>query len=351
MNMDNRILVHRNGFVFQMPASPLCSRRYTAHPDGAGTSWTLSEGIDVDQPHGLDFRALCHLAKAVRKRNDKEHVGYDDLTVGGEHVPGWCKVLKHVDTTVDVSGAADATLFQYNGIVHSMGNQTLWCITGAAGDPTVLLIHPNRQWKAGCITWSSGAEFDASVDMTGPLHVDGSVLFDGPMCVTDTLIDGTLDVYDRADFSSAGFSGDVTLAAAAQVDGTLNINGVTRIVGDVTMSGLMSFCGNNVYDSSWFACELGAAYTKTHDLSSTALLISTYFKDSANGFVLGVNRVYHVSYQSDGDSEFGCNVGNITTTQLTVQGGANRVAVAFNGTGGQVGCNSGHYRVIAMRLV
>jgi len=40
------------------------------HPDGSGTEWTLVEVVDVDEPHGLDYRYSQHIAKGVRKRID-----------------------------------------------------------------------------------------------------------------------------------------------------------------------------------------------------------------------------------------------------------------------------------------
>lgn len=347
--------VRHSGRTFQFPFLDHASWRFDAHPDGSGTSW--EEDVDVDRPHGLDYRYSNHIAKAVRKRSDKEHEAYGDTTAGGEHVPGWCKVLKHVDGTADVSGAADATLFQYNGLVHSMGNQSLWCITGAVGDPTVLLLDPNTQYKGGDITWTGAQEFDASVDFTtlhvdasaefaGKAQFDGTVNFDGAADFTDVRIDGTLDVYDRADFSSMGVSGDVTFSGGVEFDGAVKIDG------SVQVEGLMSFCANNVYDSSWFDASRGSANSLTHDLSSTVLLTKVYFKDVANQVGTGANRIYDLenSHSEDG-IEKGAVITNITTTQLTAQAGQDYVAAPWNATGVMQNCVSGQYRVIAMRLV
>jgi len=225
-------LIRRNGCTLQRTDLAHASRRYMGvHPAGDGISWDLCEEIDVDQPIGLAYRGLDHLAKAVRKRVGKEHETFGDDTAGGEHIPGYCQVLKHVDGTADVTGAADATLFQNSGIVHSAGHQTLWCITGAASDPTILLLDPDKQYKGGDITWTGAAQFDASVDMTianidasltvkGAALLDGTTNIHGPCDMSNTNIDGTLTVLDRADFSTAGFAGDVTIAGNLQVDGT-----------------------------------------------------------------------------------------------------------------------------------
>jgi hypothetical protein len=356
-----------------------------AHPDGTGTGWTGVESVDVDRPHGLDYRYSQHIAKALRKRSNKEHVSYGDITAGGEHIPGLAQVLLQVDTTVDLTNAYDnprdgtgTTYFAENGVAHTdvcftttaLGVDTtvfrpaLWCVTGATGDPTVLLIHPDKQYKSGDITWRGAQEFDGSVDFTGPVHMDGSLdiidnvdfgSLDDTLPVTVRIhgyVDGTHAVRDRVDFSSAGFSGDVTITGAFQFDGTWSTNGVGRLIGDVTMFGLMSFCSNNVYDSSWFNVALGTAYTKTHDLSSTALLTLLYFKDTANDFSEGINRVYHVSPFLYSNNEGGAEIKNITNTQLTIQVAASYLATTYDSAGNWVFADSGgSMRVIVMRLV
>jgi hypothetical protein len=298
---------------------------------------------------------VSHVAKAVRKRIDKEHEDFADATVGGEHTPGYCKVLKHVDGTADVSGAKDATLFQNNGIVHSAGNQTLWCITGAASDPTVLLMDPDKQYKGGDITWTGAAQFDASVDMTivhidasltvsGATVLDGSTNIHGPADMSDTQIDGTLTVLDRADFSSMGVSGDVTFSGGVEFDGAVKIDG------SIEVAGLMSFCANNVYDSSWFECEARTSYSKTHDLSSTAMIHWVWFRDTYNQLGEGANRIYDAAAYHTGTAERGAQVQNLTTTAMVVYAGY-YPGYCFTATNIVANCTSGHYRVIAMRLV
>lgn len=313
-------------------------------PDGTGTGWTNVETVDIDQPHGLVYRWAQHIAKGVRKRVEKEHATFGDITAGGEHVPGFCQVLRQVDGTADVTTAYDNTLFQANGIVHCSAEETLWCVTGAAGDPTICLIDPNEQYKGGDITWTGAQEFDASVDMTGPLTVDGAATFNGD-------IDGTHAVLDRVDFSGAGFAGDATFSAAVQIDGTVLVAGDAQIAGDVTISGLMSLGDNNLYDSSWFDCTVLGGYTKTHDLSSTVLLTLLYFKDTANQLGLGADRIYNaVNYHED-VNEFGASINNITPTQLTVQAATPYVNSAMNGTVNVAVSTCGQYRVVAMRLL
>jgi hypothetical protein len=225
------------------------SWRFNAHPDGSGTDW--EEDVDVDRPHGLDYRYINHLAKAYRKRNDKEHEAIGDGTAGGEHVPGIAQVLRQVDGTADVSGAYDATLFQANGLVHSSGHQTLWCVTGPAGDPTVMLIDPDSQCKGADITWRGAQQFDASVDMTichvdgsatftGPVRFEGSAAvasFDGTVDFSVAAFDGTVDFGKRADFSTIAVAGDATFQHAVQIDETLHV------VGQLTLGGKAAVWG------------------------------------------------------------------------------------------------------------
>lgn len=327
-----------------------------AHPDGTGTGWT--EDIDVDQPHGLDYRSLNHLAIAVRKRIGKEHTTFADATVGGEHTPGYCQVLRQVDGTADVSTAQDNTIFQVNGLVHCSACHALWCITGTTSDPTVLLLHPDKQYKGGDVTWTGGHEFDASVDMTGGLHVDGSTELEGFTCMTNAQVDGTLDVENRADFSGAGFYGDVTIqngltcSSATGIDGTLNIAGACRISGDTTVTGLMSWCTNNLYDTTWVDCSIKGSYAYTHDLSSTGLLSQVWFKDTANQFGEGANRIYSIDmYRSGvGELQVGPQVHNLTTTTFTLRAAASYVAECFSTGGSYAFSTCGQYRVILMRV-
>jgi len=41
----------------------------------------LRETLDVDQPLGLSYRQMNHIAIGVRKRMNKEHVAFADATV------------------------------------------------------------------------------------------------------------------------------------------------------------------------------------------------------------------------------------------------------------------------------
>lgn len=348
--------IRRNGRIFQFPDFAHASWRFGAHPDGTGTSWDDCEAVDVDQPHGLDSRYVSHVAKAVRKRIDKEHEDFADATVGGEHTPGYCKILKHVDGTADVSAAKDATLFQNNGIVHSAGNQTLWCITGAASDPTILLMHPNKQYKGGDITWTGAAQFDASVDMTivhidasltvsGATLLDGSTNIHGPADMSDTQIDGTLTVLDRADFSAIGVSGDSTFT------GAVTFNAYVNLEGSVAFGGNVDFSGTNVYDSSVFAVEAGASYTKNHALASNAIQVVVYCCSPAAGPVCSSAwKQSTMDYMTD-YVYYGILAQDISVNNLTVKTGASGPILKFNAIGQREVDVSGYCRVIATRMI
>jgi hypothetical protein len=71
----------------------------SVHPSGDGAAWDSIESLDVDQPHGLDYRTFNHISKAVRKRIMQEHEEFADATVGGVHKPGGSAVLGIEDGT------------------------------------------------------------------------------------------------------------------------------------------------------------------------------------------------------------------------------------------------------------
>jgi hypothetical protein len=197
--------VYLNGLIFQVPNSIFSSQRFTVHPDGTGTSWD-EDSPDIDQPHGLDYRALQDLRKGIRKRIEHEHSDFADASVGGIHIPGGCAVLGIEDGTATI--IADGTL-KGHGIVWD-NTSRLWCSTAAAGASTTgdfipVKLHPDKQWGGGDITWTGAHEFDASVDISGNLAIDGDVTIDGAFKV-----DGTSNFTDECDFSSVNITGTVT---------------------------------------------------------------------------------------------------------------------------------------------
>lgn len=167
---------------------PMCAVH--ALGDGAGWSSTTVEALDVDQPHGLDYRQLNHIAIGVRKRAEHEHSDFADATVGMNHLPGGCRVLGIVDSTSDLTkGAGDASIditenkFIGRGLVYDQTKNVLWCWTNSdgttTGNPYRLKFHPDNAWEGGDITWTGGHEFDASVDISGNVALDGDLTVDG----------------------------------------------------------------------------------------------------------------------------------------------------------------------------
>lgn len=216
------------------------------HPDGQGISWEDIEAIDVDQPHGLDQLAITHLAKAVRKRSDKEHVAFGDTTAGGEHKPGGCAVIG-MDITDDCTAgvAADGT-YVGKGVVWALSDASNWgvlfCATGDGtapiGDWTVMRIHPDHQWGGGDITWTGAHEFDGSVDISGNVTIEGDLTLEGKLLL-DSSADFS-DVFIEGDASIAGtlkVATDFSLTGDMAVDGTANFGGNVKFAGTVDMSG------------------------------------------------------------------------------------------------------------------
>jgi len=174
----------------------------SVHSDGSGTGWSETSP-DVDQPSGLAYRELQDIRKGTRKRAEHEHSALADNTVGMLHLPGGCRVLGIVENSTDLStGAGDKTgiditdgLFKGRGIIYDQTNNALWCFTGdgtVSDDPYLLKFHPDRAWDGGDVTWTGAHEFDASVDITGNVAVDGDFSCDGTVVVGGDLVaDGT----------------------------------------------------------------------------------------------------------------------------------------------------------------
>lgn len=198
------------------------------HPDGSGTGWSLVEAVDVDQPHGLDYRLSSHIAIGVRKRINKEHVAFGDNTAGGEHIPGGCAVVALTDTTADITkGHADGT-FIGKGLIYDLASARFACYTedgtsGDSSDPYYLTLGPGSLCKGGDYTWTGGHEFDGSVDFTQTVVFCASVDIQGELDASNTLIDGTLTVLDRADFSVMS-ARDISISGDMFIEGTLNVN-------------------------------------------------------------------------------------------------------------------------------
>ena len=191
-----------------------------AHPDGTGTSW--DEDVDVDRPHGLDYRYTNHVAKAVRKRMEKEHEDFADATVGGEHVPGMVQVLRLGDTSADISAFYDSTQFQKNGLAYGSGIGYLYCITGAAGDPTIVRLDPHCLCQGADLTWSGLTQFDATATFTQP--IDASDVGVADLSVAgDISVQGALAVLGASDLSSVK-ADDLSCGGAAYFDASCDMS-------------------------------------------------------------------------------------------------------------------------------
>ena len=195
----------------------------TAHSDGLGKSW--NEAVDVDQPHGLDYREWNDIRIGTRKRMEQEHASFADSTVGGIHKPGEVAVMYVSDgTTGDIS-----TLTRGHGVLWDSSSR-LWCNTALAGvssesELALLSLHPDKQWDGGDVTWQGSHQFDASVDIT-VLNIDASLSVGGHSDFSDAIFDWSVDISGALDCSvlsvdsGACFGGDVSFDGNIKVDGT-----------------------------------------------------------------------------------------------------------------------------------
>lgn len=319
------------------------------HPAGDGAAW--ESDVDVDQPHGLDYRYINHVAKAVANRLKFEHEEFADATVGGTHKPGGCAILGIDDATADMTAkAGDATGYRGRGLVYDQTNNVLWCWTAdgtTSDDPYQLMLSPASLCLATDWTFTGAVQFDGTQDFMdeadfSAILAEGTVTFTALVDMSTAqieLIDATMSVTERADFSSLGISGDVTITADVDVSGDVNIDG--QLVLDA----------NNVYDSSWFDATLAGTYTKTHDLSSTLVTWNLWIKDISNQLADGINRIYSVNMGRSEANEEGACLKNLTTTQATIQVGSNAAAMIFTSTGGLDLITNGSYRLVMTRLI
>jgi hypothetical protein len=168
---------------------------------------------------------------------EQEHSSFADNTIGGIHTPGGAAILGIEDGTFTI--VADGTL-KGHGIVWDNSSR-LYCSTAVAGasttgDWTLIKLHPDKQWGGQDVTWTGSHEFDGSVDISGPLTLDGAIdcsviIVDGSVDISGALDCSVLGVDGSADFSDAGFGGDVTVSGLLKVDGTATEFGGTAGIG------------------------------------------------------------------------------------------------------------------------
>lgn len=191
----------------------------TVHSNGNGDGWNTQ--LDVNQPHGLDYREWQDIRKGIQKREAKQHVSYADNTVGGEHKRGGCSILDVVDNSTDIS-ATDGT-YVGGGLVYQKG-VGLWCFTSLTEYTTSTSAHqikiaPTSICKGADFTWTGEHQFDNTATFT-----------------------------DRVDFSSVGITGDVTIDGAVDITGRVIIDGSVDVSGAGVVDGTWNF--NDLVDFS-----------------------------------------------------------------------------------------------------
>ncbi len=295
----------------------------SVHPNGDGEAWV--EDVDVDQPHGLDYRYENHIAKAMRLRTEKEHKAFGDTTAGGEHVPGRVQHLAFEDGTSDVTQPFSDGSYNSHCQVWDTSSR-VWCITGddsyTGETPKVVKTHPDKQWEGGDVTWQGAHEFDASVDFTGAISFDGTADFgevDGSISIGDTLrFDGgtsqiliaddsltidneTVDKGVRVDCTWTFTKAVDFTASSVIMNGNMNITGAGGAPGAlgnlrITSDGELDFSeGTMILDatSTMSVCgdvsaSGGGNWSILGDWSSVGYAVNTtYGPTPTDGFVVG----------------------------------------------------------------
>jgi hypothetical protein len=240
----------------------------------------------VDQPEGLTYRELQDIRFGVRKRLNKEHVAFGELTAGGRHKPGGCGVLGMEDGTATI--LADGTLVGH-GIVWDTTSR-LWCSTvadgTATGDWTLVKLHPSKQWGGQDVTWLGAQQFDATCEFTS-IQIDGSCEISARLtCYSKAEFTALLSCYSGVDItgflrcsSSAYFTNDVSMKADCVVDGTLVSAGRLSATGDAS---------HDAFASAWgwatLAAGLVAGYNVTRcDRTSAGKFCVSFTANLASG--------------------------------------------------------------------
>lgn len=215
------------------------------HPAGDGVSWTTD--VDVDQPHGLDYRYINHVAIGVASRINKEHKTFADATVGGEHLAGGCNVLL-LDTTANM--VADGTIIAGGLACASSGARAgLYFFNDATVAQNVPVTNASM-CLGDDFSWAGHHEFDSTVNFfkavdMSTVTMDGSLVQTGSSDMSSISSDGTCTFLDEVDIStlnvdaSAGFKGEVDFSTV-NIDGTafftdISMTGISNLFGDFTI--------------------------------------------------------------------------------------------------------------------
>ena len=180
----------------------------SVHSSGTGSSW--NETLDVDQPHGLDYREWNDIRIGDRKRMAQEHAAYADSTVGGQHTPGGTGILL-VETTANMTtlgAAADLTSAHEFGLACNTATDPTGATLFYYGDDTIPVTLP--------VSWNN-----ILTDVTHTFGADSEITVGPPFLFQNKVtIDGTANFGDGAFF-----------AAEVSVDGLLKVDGTATEFG------------------------------------------------------------------------------------------------------------------------
>jgi hypothetical protein len=129
-------------------------------------------------------------------------------------------------------------------------------------------------------------------------------------------------------------------AAANAANGVVVLNASSQL--PAVSGALLTNVALSSYDSGWFSVSPGTAYSKTHNLGTTKLIVKLYWASDSNG--TSMTEVF------TNDPDKGWGIKNITTTTLAAQTGTLYVTSTYADNGTQTNQNSGYYRVIALAL-
>lgn len=117
----------------------------------------------------------------------------------------------------------------------------------------------------------------------------------------------------------------------------------------VQVSKLYGIPAASIYDSGWFGASVATAYTKSHNLGTTMVMVNVWCADDADGtnkFIVGYADVR----QDAGAAMQTSVVKNLGNTGYTLQTGATGIATNLDTDGNQTGKATGWLRVLMLAL-
>jgi hypothetical protein len=152
--------------------------------------------------------------------------------------------------------------------------------------------------------------------------------------------------YIRTNFAALQDGSAITAASepAYKVEGTLWYDSTNNLLKTYTGSAWQSV-PNGTYDSGWFAVAVSTAYSKTHNLGTTKVLVSVYISEANDG-----SGKCAMSYPSYTDTANGFTMTSLSTTAIAFRSGTTYLGNFLDSAGSAWNPASGYCRIVMLAL-